>query len=826
MKRGSMKIIKFLQSSFCFALLLLTLSVPAYSKPGDLDPTFGTNGLAKTQLPGGAYLTGSALQNDGKIIVVGVYNYSGDQNKPFVARYNSDGSLDSTFGGTGIVTTFFVQNAPAGAESSQFYAVAIQSDGKIVAAGHAAACLSLTDCYDDPAVARFNPDGTLDATFGTGGLVRTQTGTNPGGSNGTSRIYGLAIGPDGSIYASGGGAFRQNDGSTSFNPIVLKYSSSGAVLTSTTFVISAAGFVGAANYAGAIKIQADGKPVIAVAGSQLTIKNFVIVRFNSDLSFDASFGNAGVAQTTFSALAQANGIVIDPDGKITVSGADNGGNSHSGNFYAARYNPDGMLDSTFGNAGKVTLLQPDPPHPPGQRNTYKDGGQIVRQPDGKYVIALSSEVGALRLLSSGIVDQTFGSNGIATYDGSDPAYPNLSGPGGLILLQPDGKIVLPSTVLNPVGALTGFIEIARLVNPSILAEIRTWTINGTTYAYVRLTFPNGSYSITDQGAVSQSGANYSANATIAQSGPPFVNSPTSTALIYNLGNAGASDYTFNFNIGGQSIETKKVTASTAPPAPNPIDDARQFVRQQYLDFLNREPDGPGWDFWTSQITSCGSDAACIDRKRVNTSGAYFLSTEFQSTGYFVYRFYKGSLNRFPTFSEFLADMQIISNGIVVSNALDYNKIEANKNAFAAAWVNRADFKTIFDPLSNQDYVDRLFQTTNVQVTDSDKSALVNALNNNSETRASVLRKVVDGATLDPSNGAPVFNTTYGQAFYRKEYNPAFVLMQYFGYLRRDIDSAGYQFWLAKLNQFGNFTDAEMVRSFIISAEYRSRFGQP
>lgn len=258
---------------------------------------------------------------------------------------------------------------------------------------------------------------------------------------------------------------------------------------------------------------------------------------------------------------------------------------------------------------------------------------------------------------------------------------------------------------------------------------------------------------------------------------------------------------------------------------NPIDDAATFVRQQYLDFLGREPDAPGLGFWTGEITMCGTDAACIDRKRVNTSGAFFLSTEFQSTGYFIYRFYTGALNRAPQFAEFSAEQQQIARGIVVNNQLSDQAIENNKNVYVAQFAARADFRAIYDGLSNQDFVNELFRRTGVNVSDADKKQLADGLNGGTETRVSVLRKILDG-TRTVNNGVAQFTTSYGKAFYDQQFNAAFVLMQYFGYLRRDKDQGGYQFWLDKPNFYGNFTDAEMVKAFILSDEYRRRFGAP
>ena len=131
-------------------------------------------------------------------------------------------------------------------------------------------------------------------------------------------------------------------------------------------------------------------------------------------------------------------------------------------------------------------------------------------------------------------------------------------------------------------------------------------------------------------------------------------------------------------------------------------------------------------------------------------------------------------------------------------------------------------------MNNHQYVDKLFLTTGVNASASDRAALVNGLNAipATETRASVLQKVVDGIVVI-AEGSQTFTTTYGQAFYTAEYNRAFVQLEYFGYMKRDPDDAGYAFWLGKLNQFGgNFVNAEMVLAFISSPEYRARFGQP
>lgn len=251
--------------------------------------------------------------------------------------------------------------------------------------------------------------------------------------------------------------------------------------------------------------------------------------------------------------------------------------------------------------------------------------------------------------------------------------------------------------------------------------------------------------------------------------------------------------------------------------PNPSDDPQFFVRQHYVDFLNREPDQSGLQFWTNQILSCGADTQCIDLKRTNVSAAYYLSTEFQETGYLVHRFYKAAYGRNPRYQEFTPDTQTIGSGVIVGQSGYQDKLEVNKQSFTNAFVNRSAFRTQYpDSLTNAQFVDALNQNTGSALAQSARDALVNGLDNGMETRATVLRKVAENQTL-----------------YRREFNPAFVEMEYFGYLRRNPDDApdgnlnGYNFWLSKLNSFnGDYIRAEMVRAFILSSEYRQRFGQP
>ncbi|HEX8145931.1 MAG TPA: DUF4394 domain-containing protein [Pyrinomonadaceae bacterium] len=270
------------------------------------------------------------------------------------------------------------------------------------------------------------------------------------------------------------------------------------------------------------------------------------------------------------------------------------------------------------------------------------------------------------------------------------------------------------------------------------------------------------------------------------------------------------------------------------PSPNPIDDDEFFVRQQYLDFLSREPDSGGLQFWTNELnrlistcptTPADNRAACILGARAQISTAFFLSIEFQETGYFVIRVYLEAFGRLPTFREFLEDMQDVRRGVIIGQEGALERLAANRREFLDRFVDGEEFRARHSGESNADYVNALFTNAGVPPSSeaATRDALVTGLNNGTETRATALQKVADTRS--------VFNAAY---------NRAFVLMEYFGYLRRDPDAAGYRFWLDKLESvsipgedvrnpdvaLARIRRAQMVEAFIDSVEYRQRFGQP
>jgi hypothetical protein len=224
-----------------------------------------------------------------------------------------------------------------------------------------------------------------------------------------------------------------------------------------------------------------------------------------------------------------------------------------------------------------------------------------------------------------------------------------------------------------------------------------------------------------------------------------------------------------------------------------------FVRQHYLDFLDREPDTEGLAYWTGELTKCAGDLQCANERRIGISAAFFVEQEFQDTGSFIYRLYKGSYGRQPNFAEFTADRKNVMGG---------SGLEAAKQAFAASWVQRPRFIEEYPlEMSHSVFVNKLFDTAGLLGFTTERAQQTQAMTDSAKSRAQVLRDVIETA---------VFKT--------REYNASFVLMQYFGYLKRNPDPGGYDFWLNVLNNEVPNNYRAMVCAFLTSAEYQDRFG--
>ena len=246
-----------------------------------------------------------------------------------------------------------------------------------------------------------------------------------------------------------------------------------------------------------------------------------------------------------------------------------------------------------------------------------------------------------------------------------------------------------------------------------------------------------------------------------------------------------------------------ITDNDATPSmQNPIDGVQFFVTQQYIDFLGRLPDPIGLANWTATLNGCPNggfgENDNPDCDRVHVSAGFFLSDEFRGRGYWAYRFYEVGFDRRPLYAEFVPDMAEVGGPQSPASEL------LSKAAYTAAFAQRTEFINRYNALSNSAYVNALEQ--NAEITLSNKAALIAALDGNQKTRADVLREIVESKDVED------------RFFIR-----AFVSMQYFGYLRRDPDTIGYNNWVTALTADpGNFR--HMIFGFIFSTEYRGRFG--
>jgi uncharacterized delta-60 repeat protein len=314
------------------ALLLTTyclLPTFSFAQPGSLDLSFGTGGIVTTPIGPWNEAYSVAIQTDGKLVVAGVSMITGDWDFALV-RYTTNGALDNTFGTGGKVTT------PIGSDHDEAYSVAIQTDGKLVVAGS-----SYNGDNYDFALVRYTTNGSLDLTFGTGGIVTTDLGGN--GDLG----YSVAIQTDGKLVVAGSGGNANNNNG---NSALVRYTTNGALdpyfgtggIVTTTF-----GTTG-----NSVAIQTDGKLVVA----GVTIGNFALARYTSNGSLDLTFGTGGrVATNIGSSDDVGQSVAIQTDGKLVVAGY--GG---SQDFAVVRYNGEGVTSIAENTMKADFTVYPNP----------------------------------------------------------------------------------------------------------------------------------------------------------------------------------------------------------------------------------------------------------------------------------------------------------------------------------------------------------------------------------------------------------------------------------------------------------------------------------
>src|SRR6266705_975468 len=393
---------------------------------GDLDPTFGTGGMVTTDIDHSTDIANAvATQADGKLVVVGqTYKNNDFSNEDFaVARYNTDGTLDTTFGSGGRVRTDFP--GLAAVPSS----VVIQPDGKIVVAGGAFPLFTFLGNFE---LVRYNPNGSLDRSFGNGGIVTT---TFPEGSY----AFDVALQPDGKIIAAGTVFVDFIPGESSDTDFALaRYNPDGT--PDATFGNGgqvSTDFVGMEDDAFSVLIQPDGKIVaVGSADSPATYYDFAAVRYLSDGTIDTTFGVAGKVSTDFGDqnFDRARSAAIQADGKIVAAGFAISQNGGVQNFAVARYTSNGVLDTTFSRDGKTEM---------DFVNCCQSANKVLQQSDGKIITVgyantedSDSDFLLARLSPRGSLDPTFGVGGKVR-----TSFGDLSGGANGAALQSDGKIV-------------------------------------------------------------------------------------------------------------------------------------------------------------------------------------------------------------------------------------------------------------------------------------------------------------------------------------------------------------------------------------------------
>jgi uncharacterized delta-60 repeat protein len=414
--------------------------------PGDLDPTFGNGGLVTTPPPPtfGLYAQHVAVQGDGRILVADLVRHYKGQPSIELIRYQSDGSLDTSFGSNGMV------GVPVPRGSLNLVGMALQSDGRILVSG------TLTGF----ALARYNSDGSLDTSFGAGGTVNT-----PFPGYFFVAAPGVAVQPDGAIVLAG---FASNASSGLF--ALARYTTRGVLDSSfgnhglilTAFPDHAA--------ATAVTLQDDGS-IIAAGYAYGTSTQFALARYDHDGNLDPSFGTAGLVVTPFPGFSTAfpgNDVTVQSDGRIVLAGYVSNQPSGGDQFALARYNSDGSLDGSFGTGGLVTTSFPD--------FTRAEAFGMVEQSSGRILVAGgaypgdgSEQFALARYDSDGSLDGSFGTGGLVT----TPFGTLRNASAAAVAVQPDGRIVAAGTASgnNAVARYEGDALAATHFDLSIPAEV-------------------------------------------------------------------------------------------------------------------------------------------------------------------------------------------------------------------------------------------------------------------------------------------------------------------------------------------------------------------
>ncbi|HKE59080.1 MAG TPA: Calx-beta domain-containing protein, partial [Pyrinomonadaceae bacterium] len=895
-----------------------TRAIARFNSDGSRDPGFDTPFILNQG-------TGLVLQPDGKVVIVGTFRFTSPAVRNSIARLNSDGTLDFTFDTPGMKGDVYAVNS-----NTEVDAVALLAQGNVVVAG------GFDNYKSVPAegILKINANGNRDLSFESNGA----------GSHG--RVHALVRQPDGKLLvgydpfsaisratklntARRGGIGRLNaDGTTDstftspFDPdsVVLgialqsdgkilvggnaRLIDSQSVIEFTRLNADGAidtGFLppsgGSLHLSQAFAIQADGKILVSERnGSEGSLG-----RLNADGSVDNSFS------AVFGFGAGVDHIVIQPDGRIIVSGSFTGANGSAARI--GRLNANGSLDPSFDpgsgpdNQVRALILQPDGRVVIGgwflnyngiprsslarinangsldssfvpvnidtdQSQNPRHVGSLALQSDGMLLIGNEQEESVpppnrvFRLKGDGSLDSSF-----ALRSGIEGTDINA------LLLQPDNSLIVggefnvmngiarlglarlltvtgssstptPSPTVSPTptstptpaptpgaiqfsgpdfiaseGDFDALITITRVGGASTAASVYFQTVddpaevrcddvvNNHGAAYARCDYASTGVTVSFAPGETQKTVDVPLNDDAFVEGPEIVHLRLS-------GRQGST-------VGAPLSATLTILDNDVAVGPNPIDRPDSFVRQQYLDFLTREPEPTGFRSWAGLLYPCpdqfnndpNTPSARCDRNIISSS--FFRSQEFQLKGYFAFRLYRVAFGRLPTYTEIFADMQTVTGDTP-------EQVYLRKAALVDSFGQRPEFQTTYGSLSDADYVVALMQRYNLAAITTPNPAnpdgadkvtfsrndLVSQLNANGLTRGQVFRAIADSDEVKAA-----------------EYNRAFVAMQYYGYLRRTPEMDGYNSWLLYLE--AHPADYRtMVNGFMNSVEYRLRFGNP
>ena len=712
---------------------------------------------------------GQTVDNWASNIAVGPANEAG-QTVNFVVVSNSNGSLFAVAPAVSPSGTLTYTSA-TGASGTALITIALMDNGGTANGGiDTSATQTFNITVQDGGALQFNSATFARAEDGGNAVV---TVTRTGGTAGEARVnYATSNGTAtaGQDYTNASGTLIFADGITtqSFNVPIANDAIDEPDETINLTLTNAAGSGSLGTPATAILTINDNDPTPGISIDNTAVNE----------------GNSGTATATFTVTLSGQSSQT-----VTVNYATANGTATAGSDYVAA-------------SGTLTFQ----PLETTKTSPVTVNGDIVFEPNETFVVNLTSPVNAT--INEG--------QGGAQISNDDAQGGFIAFSASLYTVSESGGFI--TITVNRTNDLSGaatvdyftrdYTDSATLAPCNTVSDFASSRCDYTS-AFGTLRFETGQTSKTFIVLISQDS---------------FVETPESLSLTLTNLTGGAA-------FGSLSTATVTIADDATEPATNPIDSADAFVRQHYHDFLNREPDAAGLAFWSNQITECQQPGATCNAevRRINVSAAFFLSIEFQETGYLVYRFYKsayGNITGTPVplrfVSEFLPDTQQIGKDVIIGQPGAEQQLEANKVAYALDFVSRSRFTSAYPTtLTPAAFVDALFVNAGVTPSATDRDAAINEFGgagNTADTaaRARALRRVAENSTLK-----------------QQETNKAFVLMQYFGYLRRNpndppeagLNFDGYNFWLGKLNEFnGNFVNAEMVKAFIISGEYRHRFG--